>query len=244
MSSIAVVFFDAAGTLFTVKGSVAEIYLSYGRKYGVPQTAEMRNAVSAAFRRAFHDAPPPIFAATDPAEIKRCERLWWFDIVHNVFYRAGMFEGFDDYFDEVFQAFDGPAHWTVFPETRAVLTELKGRGIELGIVSNFDTRLFSVLRGLGLSELFETVTIASLVHAAKPSPQIFRAALDKHAVEAGDAVHVGDSERDDVGGAVAAGIHAVRIDRDSSGSAGVSAAPVIRTLNELPALLEKLSRNG
>src|SRR5207249_907375 len=90
------------------------------------------------------EAPPPVFAVSDPTEIKRCERLWWFDIVHNVFYRVGMFNRFDDYFEEVFHAFGGPAHWALYPETSGVLKELKDRGLELGIISNFDTRLFIV----------------------------------------------------------------------------------------------------
>ena len=37
-----------------------------------------------------------------PWVLKQSERLWWFDIVHNVFYRVGMFEGFDEFFEEVF----------------------------------------------------------------------------------------------------------------------------------------------
>ncbi|WP_447976990.1 HAD-IA family hydrolase [Candidatus Nitrospira bockiana] len=232
------VFFDAAGTLFHVKGSVADIYLTYAERYGVKRSPEMSAAVAAAFRRAFHDAPPPAFAVTDPSEIKRCERLWWFDIVHHVFYRVGMFEGFDDYFDEVYQAFDGPALWTVYPETFAVLKTLKDAGYELGIISNFDSRLFNVLRGLGLAEFFETVTISSLAHAAKPSPAIFRCALEKHALDPADAVHVGDSVRDDVHGALAAGIRAVLLDRDPASTAvpplGCS---TLRALDQLPPLL-------
>lgn len=241
MSDVKAVFFDAAGTLFHVHGSVAEIYLRYAEPYGVKRSPEMLRAIADAFRRAFQDAPPPVFAATDPGEIKRCERLWWFDIVHHVFYRIGMFEGFDDYFDEVFQAFDGPALWRLYPETLTVLKSLKGSGFELGIVSNFDSRLFNVLRGLGLIDLFETVTIASLARAAKPAPRIFQLALDKHALDANEAVHVGDSVRDDIAGGRAAGLTTVLLDRegaDRSAHDGIGA--VIRSLDELPDLLSSL----
>jgi len=236
LSRPAVVFFDAAGTLFTVKGSVGDIYLSYAKPYGVPQTPEMLASVNAAFRRAFHDAPPPVFAATEPSEIKRCERLWWFDIVHNVFYRAGMFEGFDDYFETVFNAFAGTTHWVLYPETLRTLGALKNAGYELGIVSNFDTRLFGVLRALGLAELFDSVTLSSLAHAAKPSPKIFQAALAEHAVDPEDAVHVGDSDREDVAGAESAGVRGILLDREAE-SSSTGARTVIRRLDELPALL-------
>ncbi len=244
MSRFKAIFFDAAGTLFHVRGSVGEIYLSYARKYGFPQTDEALVAVKTAFRRAFHDAPPPVFAVSDPAEIKRCERLWWFDIVHAVFYRVGMFEGFDDYFEEVFQAFEGPLHWTLYPEVLRVLKELRGRDIEVGIVSNFDTRLFHVLRGLGLADLLDTVTISSLTRAAKPSPQIFRIALQKHALDPEEAMHVGDSLHEDVQGAGAAGLVGVWLDRDGR-TAGTERDAAftghrIQTLEALPGLLGEL----
>jgi putative hydrolase of the HAD superfamily len=240
MSRIKLIFFDAAGTLFHVKGSVADVYLAHAEKYGVKRTPELRESLKAAFARAFADAPPPAFAVSDPSEIKQCERLWWFDVVHNVWYRVGMFEQFDEYFEEVFDAFGGPAYWTLYPETLGVLKGLKEQGYELGIVSNFDSRLFNVLRGLGLAELFDTVTISSLAHAAKPAPKIFRLALDKHAMEAEDAVHVGDSRRDDVEGARKAGLQAVLLERESQLTASASNVPTIRSLEQLPALLAAL----
>lgn len=244
MSTPQAVFFDAAGTLFHVKGSVEDIYLRYAEPYGVKTTPELRGAVRTAFRRAFRDAPPPVFAVTDPAEIKQCERLWWFDVVHSVFYRIGMFEGFDEYFEEVFQAFDGPALWELYPETLGVLKELRESELELGIISNFDTRLFTVLRGLGLADLFDTVTISSLARAAKPAPRIFRLAVEKHAVAPQDALHVGDSVREDVEGARQAGLHAVLLDRSQTPknetSFWYSEVPRIRNLEELPRLLSRL----
>ena len=216
MSRIQVVFFDAAGTLFHVKGSVSEIYVRHAAKYGVKVSPAILAAVSAAFKRAFHEAPPPVFSAVEPDEIKRCERLWWFDIVHNVFYRVGMFDGFDEYFEEVFHAFEGPVYWNLYPETLSVLKQLKEHGFELGIVSNFDSRLFGVLRGLGIAELFDTVTISSLAQAAKPAPRIFQVALEKHAIDPEDAVHIGDSVRVDVLGARRAGLQGILVDREGT----------------------------
>lgn len=240
MSRIKVIFFDAAGTLFHVKGSVADIYLTHAEKYGVKKTPELLSSVKAAFARAFDEAPPPIFAVSDPTEIKRCERLWWFDVVHNVWYRAGMFEQFDEYFEDVFEAFGGPSYWMLYPDTLGVLKGLKEQGYELGIISNFDSRLFNVLRGLGIADLFDTITISSLAHAAKPAPKIFQLALDKHAMDPDDAVHVGDSRRDDVDGARKAGLQAVLIERESQLTSSASNIPAIQTLEQLPALLQLL----
>lgn len=232
---IRVVFFDAAETLFHVNGSVADIYFCHAVQFGYQPKPESIALISEAFRRAFHDAPPPVFAATDADQLKQSERLWWFDVVHNVFYRVGMFERFDEFFEHVFDVFAAPATWKLFPEVLPTLSALKSRGLELGIVSNFDSRLFHVLRGLGIADLFDTVTISSLAHAAKPSPKIFEFALEQHAVEPVDALHVGDSLRDDVEGAKKAGLGAVLLARQ--GKQAPPGIPVIRTLEELVPML-------
>ncbi|GJL57313.1 MAG: hypothetical protein NPIRA03_01700 [Nitrospirales bacterium] len=212
-STIKVIFFDAVGTLFDVKGSVGEVYLTYAKKYGVPVTERTQQALNAAFKQTMKDMPLPIFSVERPEKLKQCERLWWFDVVHAVFYRVGMFEGFDDFFDEVFEAFGKPTHWELFPETLDILAELKGQGFELGIISNFDSRFFEVSRGLGLNTFFDSVTISSLVGAAKPAKNIFTHALDEHMVIPQEALHVGDHPIEDFEGAQQAGLHAVLIDR-------------------------------
>jgi putative hydrolase of the HAD superfamily len=205
-----VIFFDAADTLFHVKGSVGEIYVSHARKYGVTAGKEV---VQQAFAKAFADAPPPVFAVSDPQEIKSCERMWWFDVVHSVFYRVGMFEGFDEYFEEVFAYFSKPESWELYPDAVPALRALEARGIELGIVSNFDSRLYDILIGLGIDRFFESVTISSFAGAAKPSAKIFHRALYKHGMEAREALHVGNSLREDAQAAVAAGLGGVFLDR-------------------------------
>ncbi|MEX5214578.1 MAG: HAD-IA family hydrolase [Nitrospiraceae bacterium] len=241
-SLINVVFFDAAGTLFRVKRSVADIYLELAVPYGFRRGSDSREAITGAFKRAMQDAPPPVFQVSDPAEIKRCERLWWFDVVHNVFYRVGLFERFDDFFEEVFRRFDGPEFWELYPETIDALKGLRDRGVELGIISNFDSRLFNVLKGLGIADYFDTVTISSLARSAKPAPGIFRLALEKHALDPEEALHIGDSLRDDVMGAQKAGLAAVLIRRqgdqpDLAPPQGINPYRTIRSLSELTGLV-------
>jgi putative hydrolase of the HAD superfamily len=229
-----VIFFDAAGTLFHVKGSVGEIYLEHARRYGVRASA---GDIQQAFSRAFSDAPPLTFSVNDPKEIQACERLWWFDVVHNVFYRVGMFDGFDDYFDEVFKYFAGADAWSLYPETISALQALEDRDIEMGIVSNFDSRLYEILIGLGIDRFFESVTLSTSAGAAKPSPQIFQRALGKHGVPSSDAIHIGDSIREDVEGAKAAGLTGILLDRHDALSVPTGILKV-RDLHELVTLLD------
>src|SRR4029079_18803031 len=134
-----------------------------------------------------------------------------------------------------YEVFADPASWRLYPEVPHTLKALRNRGLELGIVSNFDSRLFNVIRGWGIAELFDTVTISSLAHAAKPSPKIFELALEQHAVEPGEAMHVGDSVRDDVEGATKAGLRAVLLTRQ--GKQAPADVQTIRALDELVPLV-------
>jgi putative hydrolase of the HAD superfamily len=150
---------------------------------------------------------------------------------------VGMFERFDEFFDHVFRVFEDHRSWRLFPETASTLTRLKAQGLEIGIISNFDSRLFPVMRGLGIADVFDTVTISSLAQAAKPAPQIFHIALEKHAVDPEEALHIGDSLRDDVEGAKKAGLHAVLLDRE-----GRQQQADVRSIQNLEGLFSLLER--
>ena len=234
-SRIKVVFFDAVGTLFHVKGSVGEVYLRHAEKYGVAISADMVTKVNQAFKDAFRQAPPPIFAVEEPEKLKQCERLWWFDIVHAVFYRVGMFEGFDDYFDEVYQAFSRADAWEIYSEVPEVLRHLRAQDYELGVISNFDTRFFEIVRALELEHFFDSITISSIVGSAKPAEKIFRHALDQHVIEPEEAMHVGDDLKEDFDGAINARLAGVLVDRDGTEKGGT--IPCIANLGELHEVL-------
>ena len=233
-SVIKVIFFDAVGTLFDVRGSVGEVYVTYAKKYGVPDTQDMVIALNRAFQETVKEMPPPIFSVERPEKLKQCERLWWFDVVHAVFYRVGMFEGFDDFFDEVFEAFGHASSWQLYAETIDVLTELKSRGFELGIISNFDTRFYQVMRALHIDHFFDSITLSSLAGAAKPARKIFCHALEEHLIDPHEALHIGDHRLEDFDGARQAGLNAVLVDRKKQ---SMSESPTL-TLSSLQAIFE------
>lgn len=195
------VLFDAAGTLFTTRGSVGEIYGSIAREFGSDATAEM---IQAAFARHFRGAGPVSV---------RDQKAWWKDIVHRVFSEAGMVENFDRFFDQVYERFRDSQGWVLFPETLEVLSELKNRGIKLGVISNFDDRAYSVMRSLGILAFFDAVTLSSETGYCKPDTEIFQAAVRALGVPASEILLVGDSLRDDIEVGQRAGMTAVLIDR-------------------------------
>jgi len=102
------------------------------------------------------------------------------------------------------------------PGVADALRDLRGLGLRLVVVSNWDVSLHERLAETGLAPLVDGAVASAEVGAAKPDPAIFEAALSLAGVTAAEAVHVGDSPVEDGEGARAAGIRAVLIGRDIS----------------------------
>ncbi len=213
------VFFDAAGTLFDAREPVGHTYARIARKHGL-NAADA--AVTAGFRHAFSSTPSLAFGPHRRAdEIRRLEREWWYGLVRRSFEGLGEFDSFDAYFDELFAYFGDSAHWQPLPEAHSTLQRLKDAKLKLGVISNFDYRLYGILDGLELRSFFDTVTISSEAGWAKPAQEIFAIALSDAAVASEDALHIGDSEHMDIRGAQEAGLRAILID------VGADAAPIL-----------------
>lgn len=208
-----VIFLDAVGTLFGVKGSVGEVYGEIAQRFGVEVSAD---ALNQAFLQSFQAASPPIFPGTEPEKIPECEFEWWQLVAIRTFQQVGVLHQFPDFsafFAELYTHFATAEPWFVYPDVRPPLEHWRHLGIELGVLSNFDSRLYLVLQALDLAQFFTSVTISTEVGAAKPDPQIFAAALDKHDCPAKAAWHIGDSFQEDYQGANAAGLRAIWLKR-------------------------------
>jgi len=104
-----------------------------------------------------------------------------------------------------------------FDDAAPALAELRERRLRLVCVSNWDYALPEVLERVGLARLLDGVVTSAGVGARKPDPEIFREALEVAECDAGEALHVGDSDKEDIAGARAAGIRALLIDRAGGG---------------------------
>lgn len=195
------VLFDAAETLFTTRGSVGQIYGSVARQYG---SAASDDAIQAAFARHFRGAGP--LSVGD-------QKRWWHDVVYRVFSEVGMVNNFDKFFDQLYERFRDSEGWTLFPETREVLMELKHRNLKLGVISNFDNRAYSVMRSLEILQFFDSVTLSSETGYCKPDREIFEAAVRTLETPAAQVLLVGDNLHDDVEAGMKAGLPAVWLDR-------------------------------
>jgi putative hydrolase of the HAD superfamily len=208
-----VIFLDAVGTLFGVQGSVGEVYSNLACKHGVTVEPAVLNQ---AFLQSFRSAAPMAFPGVETAEIPLWEYDWWEAIARQTFQQAGVleqFSNFSNFFAALYSHFATAAPWFIYADVYRALSYWRSQEIELGVLSNFDTRLHTVLPALGLSEFFTSVTISTEVGAAKPNSKVFAAALEKHRCQPELAWHIGDSFKEDYEGAKAVGIRAIWLKR-------------------------------
>jgi len=228
-----VVFFDAGGTLFEVRGSVGELYDRIAREHGI---AGDPTAIDLAFGAAVRAQGPLAFAGLQGAALEAAERAWWFQVVTAVFADRMGPTLLERYFDALYDYFRLAEAWRLFPDVRPALERLADAGFRLGIVSNFDSRLDQILAALEIERYFESVIVSSRAGVAKPDPAIFQTALVAFGLESRDAWHVGDTPHEDIAGAIAAGVRGILLDRGGRHRAWTHGVRVT-SLDDLPAVL-------
>ncbi len=128
--------------------------------------------------------------------------------------------GLGDELVEAFEAAIRPTGWQ--PAIRSsleALPALAATGVLLAVVSNSDGTVEARLAAAGVAQVgpgrgvrLEALIDSAVVGIEKPDPRIFELALRACGVPAEAAVHVGDSCRTDVAGALAAGIRPLHMD--------------------------------
>ncbi|OCR01355.1 hydrolase [Oscillatoriales cyanobacterium USR001] len=209
-----IIFLDAVGTLFGVRGSVGESYSKIAKNFGVNVSPEILNS---AFFQSFISATPMAFPGVETTKIPQMEFNWWREIAVKTFQKAEVFSQFSDFstfFTALYDYFATAEPWLLYPDVKPTLERWQKQGIELAVLSNFDSRLYQVLKILDLADFFTSVTISTEVGAAKPDPKIFTTALQKYPFSAEESVHIGDSFKADYQGAKAVGIKAIWLNRD------------------------------
>jgi putative hydrolase of the HAD superfamily len=227
------VFFDVDFTLI-YPGPIfqGEGYRSFCERYGIQiDETTFSDAVAAA-------AP----LLDGPDDTKYDDEIFVSYTRRIIEYMGGRGAGVDSCAREIYREWAACHHFELYDEVRGVLQELASAGIRIGLISNSHRCLVSFQSHFELQELV-TATVSSSDHGLmKPHPSIFQAALQLANVEAMDAVMVGDSVRQDVEGALRAGMRAVLLHRgrephpelDQLAQRGVA---VISSLRELPDLV-------
>jgi len=123
-------------------------------------------------------------------------------------------------------------HLVLFDDVLPTLTDLKDKGLILGLISNVDRDISSLLDKVGLSSLLQVVITSQETGFNKPQPEIFQEALRRAGVKAPEAIYVGDQYQIDAAGANKAGMKGVLLDRGNYFKE-ITGCPRIQSLSQV-----------
>lgn len=184
---------DAGGTLLFPWPSVGQIYARVVAQAGF--AAPPAEDIDRNFAQAWKLQPD--FTHTKPE---------WRAVVQSSLGSAFLLT--DAMFETIYEEFNSPECWRIAPGAKKVLEWARSQGIKLAVVSNWDERLRPLLRRLEMADWFDHVVVSSEMGFTKPDSRIFSHACSLLEVAPEEAIHVGDSLREDVDGALGAGLKA------------------------------------
>lgn len=198
------VFFDAVGTVLHPVPDASTVYADAAARFGLCVDPA---AISARFQAAFRRQEQADVAA---GWVTNESREWqrWQTIV-----RESLPGASDECFNQLYQHFAKPESWRVPDRANEVFEALHASGLLLGLASNYDSRLMSVLEGRPeLVRLRDRVIVSSVVGVRKPGAGFFVALVQIAGCPPDQVVYVGDDVENDFAGATAAGISAILLD--------------------------------
>jgi len=204
---IKALFVDAGKTLFTERSSRAAIYAQIAHEFGgCDDAASTQESMSRAFEEL-------------PKLIDGCFRfsLGWFQSFNaRIFEEQGVPQvNWGHAHERAVAVFEDPATYRLFDEVPSFLKEVRERGLQIGIVSNWSERLPLLCQGLEIDGLVDFVVASADIRCEKPERKCFHRALFRAGVRDAETVHIGDSLSRDVKGARDAGLRAVLLDRSA-----------------------------
>ncbi|KAI9916318.1 hypothetical protein PsorP6_016749 [Peronosclerospora sorghi] len=203
------VTFDVTGTLVHPTKPIGETYLEFwnatsGQLFSSSRYEAAVSALTLQFHLEFRSRShqDPNFGSTDTSNGTAFN--WWRQLVLNVMKKANLAdclaqneEQAERFTRDLYEHFGRPEAWKVYDDVIPTLEELAALNIPMGIISNFDERLESLLQALQLRDYFQVVT-ASFVHGEmKPQASIFQTTFEqlhreKGQFNASTFLHVGD----------------------------------------------------
>ena len=184
---------DLGGTLLTEEPPRFEIYAQEARRLLASAGRSEERAVTAAhmktLMRRVHARMPEVYEGS-----YRYSDPWFERFIAEV---LGVELGLDgpavrEGTQRLFERFESPATFRLFPGTDLLLTGIRDMGLRLGVLSNWSARLPRVLAAVGLAKAFDFVVCSALDRVEKPDPGAFALAAERGGVDPAELLHAGD----------------------------------------------------
>lgn len=232
------VLWDVKDTLLKVRLSVGEQYCREAERMGLSlNPAEVNSAFHQAYKR--YSIRYPNYGITQGLN----GHTWWTAVVKDTFHLCGILDPalLQTISHNLYHNFCNAQNWEVFDDSKKVLEACVSLGLKLGVVSNFDKRLETILKSCDLLSHFNFLITSEDASVAKPSPLIFEQALQKCGVSAAEVAHVGDHYIKDYLASRSVGIHGFLLDRDNKYEQSdiVLKEHCLSSLEELPLRLQQ-----
>ena len=228
LEAVRAVTIDAAGTLLRPYPSVGATYAEVLRKHGASADGV---EVEKRFRRAFAEV------RSNQVSFIGEEQFFWREVVRLSVEGLCPEEELGAVFTELWELYATGEVWKPAEGAAETLGVLRERGLRLALLSNNDSRVRNVLDDLGLSSCFDDLLLSSELGLEKPDAAIFRKAEEVLAVDPSEALHLGDSLKADVEGALFAGWRAAWFSPNGKAQEPPLGVPVLSSFCELQTLL-------
>jgi len=226
--NIKALFFDVGKTLLRPFPSVAEVCSEVLAGYGYDVSAEELIPALVKADKAYEEQ----YWKDDRFWLKEVDAAkFWAGLYKLMLTEVGIDGEADAIAENIYQAFGKGRRWRPFDDVVPAFEVMVAKGYKLGLVSNWDSRLSSLMVETGLAKYLDFVISSAGVGYLKPQPRIFELALERAGVTAAEAVHIGDHYYADVMGARSVDILPVLIDRQ--GQTRKADCLLIKDLSEL-----------
>jgi putative hydrolase of the HAD superfamily len=206
------VFFDVGETLVRPRQPYAELLKEVSHLLGIHPPAPLLMGLAARIYDRVTERTELMLPFTFPAA---ASQRFWYETYHDFF--ARFLSGADArrLALALLDVLSSPSGYVFFDETVETLTRLRDDGFRLGIISNWEAWLPTLLNETGIASFFEAVVVSGICGCEKPDPRIFTLALEEGRYRPEEVVYVGDRPAHDVAPARQAGITPILLDRDN-----------------------------